>query len=295
MGYSWDKFLKPLSDSDTNIQILDNRGVVNQTVNPRAVLNVMINNNVIKISLKSGKVVTIPFSTINESKMALPRIKQQIDSLNRKKPLFVNNELKNYVSSVTDIFFYQDHIPTGTGTDAIKVGTFWYDTEFGFLYIYINDELSGYNWITAVGDAGPAGQPGATGPAGQPGQTGQPGATGPAGDPGPVGPAGANAYEEIIMKSHVHNPNNFTLFHYDSNSYNGGNFSFVELDIISGDSTTYQILVANNGNISVNSQVWSVSTGIKSTIIGATISGDDILVTANGTGVFTYKGHSQLF
>jgi FkbM family methyltransferase len=49
MGYSWDKFLKPLSDSDTNIQILDNKGIVNQTINPRAVLNVMINNNVIKI------------------------------------------------------------------------------------------------------------------------------------------------------------------------------------------------------------------------------------------------------
>jgi len=287
MGYSWDKFLKPLSDSDTNIQILDNKGIVNQTINPRAVLNVMINNNVIKISLKSGKVNTIPFSTINESKMALPRIKQQIDVLNRKKPLFVNNELKNYVSSVTDIFFYQDHIPNGTGTDSIKVGTFWYDTEFGFLYIYINDELSGYNWITAVGEIGPVGPIGVTGPAGE---------VGPIGPVGPVGPPGPNAFEELIMKSHIHNPNNFTLFHYDCNSYSGGNFSFIELDVFSGNSTTYQVLVANNSNVSLNLNVVSVSTsGTQSTTIGATISGNDIIVTANGLGVFTYKGHSQLF
>jgi hypothetical protein len=289
MGYSWDKFLKPLSDSDTNIQILDNKGIVNQTINPRAVLNVMINNNVIKVSLKSGKVNTIPFSTINESKMALPRIKQQIDVLNRKKPLFVNNELKNYVSSVTDIFFYQDQIPNGTGTDSIKVGTFWYDTEFGFLYIYINDELSGYNWITAVGEIGPVGPIGVTGPAGELGPVG------PVGQIGPTGPVGPSTFEEIITKSHIHNPNDFLLFHYDCNSYSGGNFSFSELDIFSGNSTTYQVLVANNSNISVNFSVLSVSTGTQSTTIGATISGNDIIVTVNGLGVFTYKGHSQLF
>ena len=85
------------------------------------------------------------------------------------------------------------------------------------------------------------------------------------------------------------------MFHYDCNSYSGGNFSFSELDIFSGNSTTYQVLVANNSNISVNLSVLSVSTGTQSTTIGATISGNDIIVTVNGLGVFTYKGHSQLF
>ena len=105
MSYSWDKFLRPLSDTDTNIQILNNNNVVTHTINPFVILNVLINNNLIKISLKSGKVITIPFSTINESKLALPRIKQHIDTLNKKVPLFVNNELKNYVNDVTDTFF----------------------------------------------------------------------------------------------------------------------------------------------------------------------------------------------
>jgi hypothetical protein len=278
MSYSWDKFLRPLSATDTNIQILDNNGIATHTINPYAILNVLINNNIIKISLRSGKVITIPFSTINESKLALPRIKQLIDVLNRKAPTFVDNELKNYVNSVTDIFFYQDNIPTGTGTNSIKEGTFWYDTEFGFLYVYINDSLSGYNWITAVGEVGPTGPLGPTGPA------------------GPIGPTGASPFDELIAKNDINNPNNLVLFHYDSIIYNGANFNFVEVDAISGDATTYHIIVANNTNISVNSQVFSISSGVtSSTIISATISGTEILLIANGTGRFNYRGHSEVF
>ena len=28
MSYSWDKFLRPLSSTDTNIQIMDNNGIM---------------------------------------------------------------------------------------------------------------------------------------------------------------------------------------------------------------------------------------------------------------------------
>lgn len=289
MSYSWDKFLKPLSTTDTNIQILDNSGVATHTINPYAIVNVLINNNIVRISLKSGKVILIPFSTINESKLALPRIKQAIDVLNRRAPIFVDNELKNYVSSVASVFFYQETIPTGTGTDAIKAGTFWYDTEFGFLYVYILDEFSGYSWITAVGEVGPAGPIGPTGP------SGPKGSTGPA---GPIGPTGPTGYEELIAKQNVHNPHDFILFHYDSSAYSGANFNFTEVDVVSGASTTYHFVVANNSNISVNSQTFLVNsspTGTQSTIISATISGTNIEIISNGTGIFTYKGHSQLF
>jgi len=292
MSYSWDKFLRPLSATDTNIQILDNSGVATHTINPYAIVNVLINNNILKISLKSGKVTLIPFSTINESKLALPRIKQAIDVLNKRTPIFVDNELKNYVSSVASVFFYQDTIPTGTGTDAIKVGTFWYDTEWGFLYVYIYDELSDYNWITAVGEVGPVGPIGATGPAGEKGEKGATGSQGPIGVTGPTG------YEELIAKPGIHDPHNFILFHYDSSLYSGANFNFTEVDIISGHSTTYHFVVANNSNISVNTQTFLVNsspTGTQSTIISATISGTNIEIISNGVGTFTYKGHSQLF
>lgn len=289
MSYSWDKFLRPLSSTDTNIQILDNGGVATHTINPYAIVNVLINNNILRISLKSGKAILIPFSTINESKLALPRIKQAIDALNRRTPIFVDNELKNYVSSVASVFFYQETIPAGTGSDSIKTGTFWYDTEFGFLYVYILDEFSGYSWITAVGEVGPSGPIGPTGP------SGPKGSTGPA---GPIGPTGPTGYEELIAKQNVHDPRDFILFHYDSSEYSGANFNFTEVDIVSGDSTTYHFVVANNGNTSVNSQTFMVNSspsGTQSTVISATISGTNIEIISNGTGIFTYKGHSQLF
>ena len=283
MSYSWDKFLKPLSATDTNIQVQDDKGIVTHTINPYAVLNVLINNNIVKVSIKSGKVITIPFSTMNESKMALPRIKQLIDSLNRKTPLFVNNEMKNYVNSVTDAFFYQDSMPIGSGTDSIKVGTFWYDTDEELLYVY----AYGNDWIGVVG-IGPVGPIGATGPSG----------VGPTGPAGPIGPTGPSMYEELISKPHIHDPNNLVLFHYDSSVYNGANFNFVEVDTVTGDATTYHFVVANNSNISVNTQTYLVNssvTGTQSTVISATISGTNIEIIANGLGIFSYRGHSQLF
>ena len=163
MIYSWDKFLRPLAATDTNIQIMNNSGIVAQTINPYAVINILIHNNTIRIGMKSGQIVIIPFSNMNEAKLALPRIKQMVDSLQKKKPMFINNEIKNFVKSETTDFFYQSNTPTGSGTDLINVGSFWYDTDTGFLYVYINDELSGYNWITAAGEIGPVGATGSQG------------------------------------------------------------------------------------------------------------------------------------
>ena len=163
MIYSWDKFLRPLATTDTNIQIMNNSGIVTQTINPYAVINILIHNNTIRIGMKSGQIVIIPFSNMNEAKLALPRIKQMVDSLQKKKPMFINNEIKNFVKSETTDFFYQSNTPTGSGTDLINVGSFWYDTDTGFLYVYISDELSGYNWVTAAGEIGPVGATGSQG------------------------------------------------------------------------------------------------------------------------------------
>ena len=98
MSYSWDKFLKPLSETDTNIQIMDNNGISSYTINPYTVVNVMINNNLVKVSLKSGKVVIIPFSTINEAKLALPRIKESIDKINKSTG-------KKYLNKLSKSFY----------------------------------------------------------------------------------------------------------------------------------------------------------------------------------------------
>ncbi len=173
MSYSWDKFLRPLAGNDTNVQIMDNNGTVTYTINPYTVINVFVKNNLVNVSLKSGRVISIPFSSLNEAKLALPRIKQLFDALQKKAPIFVSNEIKNYVNSVNIQFFYQDNIPNGTGTDSIRTGSFWYDSDYGYLYVYIYDGAY-YQWVTAAGEVGPVGATGPAGPTGPDGPQGNP-------------------------------------------------------------------------------------------------------------------------
>ena len=178
MSYSYDRYIKPLASTDTNLHIVDNDDIIKYTLNPFSILNVLVNNNTIRISVKSGRVIIIPFSTINESKLALPKIKTAIDSLTSKSPLFIGNDIKNYINNIqTSSFYYQDTIPIGTGTNFIKEGTLWYDSEYGYLYIYVFDGTY-YQWVTAAGDVGDTGSTGATGPAGATGSKGEIGATG---------------------------------------------------------------------------------------------------------------------
>jgi hypothetical protein len=202
MIFSWDKFIRPLSGNDTNIQILDNLGISRYTINPFSVLNVAVYNNSVRVSLKSSRVISIPFSSLNEAKLALPRIKQAIDGLQSKTPIFINNEIKNYVSSVSLDFFYQTDEPEGTGTDKITVGSSWYDND-GSMYVYTK-EGDDYYWITPTGVIGPEGPIGATGDAGligPTGATGNPGLIGPTGatgNDGPIGPTGATGNDGPI-------------------------------------------------------------------------------------------------
>lgn len=97
MSYSYDKFLRPLTTTDRNIQIIDNNGIVNYTVNPFSVLDIMISNNILKINLRSKRVISIPFSTTNESKLAISKLQEQLDYLKSKVPGFIDKQIENYV------------------------------------------------------------------------------------------------------------------------------------------------------------------------------------------------------
>lgn len=81
MSFSYDTFLKPITASHSYIEILDTDLNVIYTIKPSSISSPMISNNLIKISLKSGKVITIDFSTTNESKDALLKLQSQIDEI----------------------------------------------------------------------------------------------------------------------------------------------------------------------------------------------------------------------
>jgi hypothetical protein len=97
MAYNYNNFLRPLSTTDRNIQILDSNGKIKYTVNPFAVINTMVNNNVIKINLKNDKIIILDFFTSEQAKDAILQLQIQIDTLIGKTPLQIDKQIENYV------------------------------------------------------------------------------------------------------------------------------------------------------------------------------------------------------
>ena len=102
MSYSYDKFLRPITSSDKSIKILDNTNDIKYTIDPFVITNVAVTNNILRISLKSLKVILLDFSTSNEAKIALIRIQEQIDILSNKVPILIDKDIKNYVKTLID-------------------------------------------------------------------------------------------------------------------------------------------------------------------------------------------------
>jgi hypothetical protein len=99
--YSYNKFLRQLGPNDTNIQIQNNDGLLIWTIEPYSVLNLMVNNNLLKINLKN-KVIIIPFSSTNESKLALPLLQEYLDELKSRDPLLKDKKIENIINSKID-------------------------------------------------------------------------------------------------------------------------------------------------------------------------------------------------
>jgi hypothetical protein len=102
MIFSYNKFLRPISPTDNNIQILDNSSNVIYTLNPFSIRTTRSSNNILDITFKSGKVIPISFSSSNESRTALGLLQSQIDSLLQKTPLLVDKQIENYVNYILE-------------------------------------------------------------------------------------------------------------------------------------------------------------------------------------------------
>lgn len=100
MSYSYNKFLRPITSSDKNIKILDDSNDIKYTIDPFVILNVSVSNNILKINLKSQRIISLHFSTINEAKLALTRIRIQIDTLIKNVPHLIDRDVQNYVDSI---------------------------------------------------------------------------------------------------------------------------------------------------------------------------------------------------
>lgn len=95
--YTYDTFLNQYTDTDSTLQIVDTDGVVKFTINPYSILTTMISNNLVTFKIKSGRLISIPFSTMNESKMSLILVEERIQLLINKIPNFIDKQVEKYV------------------------------------------------------------------------------------------------------------------------------------------------------------------------------------------------------
>lgn len=137
MNFSLDKFLKPLADSDRNIQIYNNSDVVQFTINPFSVTRLNISNNLLKVNLKYNKVHSLDFRTINEAKAALVKLQEQLDILRKKVPYSIDKQVQNYVDFNDNAIIQQG---TGGGSGDVLVENIW--VESNLIPTDINDALT---------------------------------------------------------------------------------------------------------------------------------------------------------
>jgi len=102
MSYSSGNFLRPVAATDASIRIMDDNNVVKFTVNPFSILNLQASNNILNISLKGGKVISVDFSSAVEAKISIDKLEQQISILTGKEAPFIDKQIQNYVQNKID-------------------------------------------------------------------------------------------------------------------------------------------------------------------------------------------------
>lgn len=143
MNFSSENFINPSSSTDKNIHVRDINGIVKYIISPFNVIDIRISNNLINISLKSNKFISLDFSTSNESKLAIVILQNQLDILTNKTPFFIDKLVKNYIDSVGITG------PTGSISTPLSQDVTWEET-----YGPILKDSDGISWRLIVGTSG---------------------------------------------------------------------------------------------------------------------------------------------
>ena len=81
MTYNYQTFLRPIYSNSKNIQILNSDGDLVYTIVPDSVSNSKVSNNLLKITLKSNKILFLDFSTKSNADSAKIALDIQISIL----------------------------------------------------------------------------------------------------------------------------------------------------------------------------------------------------------------------
>lgn len=100
MGYSLNRFLKPLKETDKTIRIFDDRNFPVHTINPFSVLRLFVTNSNLNVSLSGNRTIALDFDSHDESKEALSKLQSFIDQLRQKAPATIDKETEKYIEKV---------------------------------------------------------------------------------------------------------------------------------------------------------------------------------------------------
>ena len=92
MGYSYNRFLKPLQESDKTIKIYDDRNYAVYTVNPFSVLQIYVTNNNLCVALTNSKLIVLDFINTDESKESLVKLQSYVDQLKQNTTIVDNSK-----------------------------------------------------------------------------------------------------------------------------------------------------------------------------------------------------------
>jgi hypothetical protein len=100
MGYSLNRFLRPLKETDKTIRIFDDRNYPVHTVNPFSVLRISVTNSNLNIALSGNRTIVLDFDSHEETKDALSKLQLYIDELRQKAPEVVDKDVEKYVEKI---------------------------------------------------------------------------------------------------------------------------------------------------------------------------------------------------
>jgi hypothetical protein len=122
MSYSSGNFLKPIG-SDKNIKLYDDNGSLTYTVKPTFITDVTPDTNLLKITLKSGKLISLDFINDSDPITAQSKLQQRIAILLQTND-YVDSSTQSPSSYVTAPYSYDTFLRPLTASDRnIKILT----------------------------------------------------------------------------------------------------------------------------------------------------------------------------
>ena len=100
MSFSYEKFLRPLRDTDKTIRVYDNNNLPVHTINPFAVLRVFATGLNCNIALTGNRVIVLDFASTAETKLAVTKFQQFVDTLKQKTPVIIDSGVERYIDTI---------------------------------------------------------------------------------------------------------------------------------------------------------------------------------------------------